>query len=141
LHFIEHGLLSPSWITLVLTFLVFTQLTIFSVTLYLHRCMAHRGVDLHPLVAHVFRFWCWATTAMVTREWVAIHRKHHAFCETESDPHSPQIHGIRKVLLDGVDLYRKARFDSASIEKYGAGCPEDWIERNIYARFPALGPT
>ena len=140
-HFVENGLLSPSWLTLLITFFVFTQLTIFSVTLYLHRCMAHRGVDLHPLVAHVFRFWCWATTAMVTREWVAIHRKHHAFCETENDPHSPQIHGIRKVLWDGVDLYRKARRDEATMEKYGAGCPEDFIERNVYARYPALGPT
>ncbi|MEO8673322.1 MAG: fatty acid desaturase [Tahibacter sp.] len=139
--FLAGGLVQASWPVLVVYFLIVSQFTIFSVTLYLHRSQAHRGVDFHPILAHFFRFWSWFSTAMVTKEWVAIHRKHHAKCETEEDPHSPQFHGIKKVLLDGVDLYRQARSDSASIEKYGMGCPEDWLERNVYGRFPEMGPT
>ena len=139
--FLTQGLVNASWPMLVLYFVVVSQLTIFSVTLYLHRSQAHRGVDFHPVLAHFFRFWAWFSTAMVTKEWVAIHRKHHAKCETAEDPHSPQFFGIKKVLLDGVDLYRKARQDSSITEKYGKGTPEDWIERNIYARHPEIGPT
>ncbi len=139
--FLTNGLADVSWPILVLCFLVTSQLTIFSVTLYLHRSQAHRGVDFHPLLAHFFRFWAWFTTAMVTKEWVAIHRKHHAKCETAEDPHSPQIYGIRKVLLDGVDLYRQARRDSSITEKYGRGTPNDWLERHVYGRHPELGPT
>ncbi len=141
LDFLAGGVVHASWPTLLVYFIVVTQLTIFSVTLYLHRSQAHRGVDFHPLVAHVFRFWSWLSTAMVTKEWVAIHRKHHAKCETAEDPHSPQFHGIRKVLLDGVDLYRQARRDRETMEKYGRGTPEDWLERNVYGRFPEAGPT
>src|SRR3546814_15049957 len=89
--------------------LVATQLTIFAVTLYLHRSQAHRGVDFHPAIAHFFRFWTWLTTSMITREWVAIHRKHHAKCETEDDPHSPMYKGINTVFWRGVELYREAR--------------------------------
>jgi stearoyl-CoA desaturase (delta-9 desaturase) len=139
--FLTGGLLQAGWVTHVVYFLIVTQLTIFSVTLYLHRSQAHRGVDFHPVLAHFFRFWSWASTAMVTKEWVAIHRKHHAKCETEEDPHSPQIFGIKKVLLDGVDLYRKARRDDATMEKYGHGTPDDWLERNVYSRYPEMGPT
>ncbi|MEZ5462976.1 acyl-CoA desaturase [Dokdonella sp.] len=139
--FLTQGLVNASWPMLVLYFIVVSQFTIFSVTLYLHRSQAHRGVDFHPVLAHFFRFWAWFSTAMVTREWVAIHRKHHAKCETAEDPHSPQFFGIKKVLLDGVDLYRKARRDSSITEKYGRGTPDDWIERNIYARHPEVGPT
>ncbi|MBL0163999.1 MAG: fatty acid desaturase [Xanthomonadales bacterium] len=139
--FLSNGLVNASWPMLVLCFVVTSQLTIFSVTLYLHRSQAHRGVDFHPLLAHFFRFWAWFTTAMVTKEWVAIHRKHHAKCETAEDPHSPQIYGIRKVLLDGVDLYRQARRDSSITEKYGRGTPNDWLERHVYGRHPELGPT
>ena len=141
LDFLAGGVVHASWPTLLVYFIVVSQLTIFSVTLYLHRSQAHRGVDFHPLVAHVFRFWSWLSTAMVTKEWVAIHRKHHAKCETAEDPHSPQFHGIRKVLLDGVDLYRQARRDRETMEKYGRGTPEDWLERNVYGRFPEAGPT
>jgi stearoyl-CoA desaturase (Delta-9 desaturase) len=141
LTFLDQGLLHASWTTMLVYFLVVTQLTIFSVTLYLHRSQAHRGVDFHPVVAHFFRFWSWLSTAMVTKEWVAIHRKHHAHCETQDDPHSPQIYGIKKVLLEGVDLYRIASLDRAATEKYGIGTPDDWIERNVYARHAALGPT
>jgi stearoyl-CoA desaturase (delta-9 desaturase) len=121
--------------------LVFTQLTIFSVTLYLHRSQAHRGVDFHPVLNHFFRFWTWLTTSMITREWVAIHRKHHAKVETEEDPHSPQTRGIGKVFWEGVELYREARADRPSIEQYGKGAPEDWIERRLYTPHANLGPT
>jgi stearoyl-CoA desaturase (Delta-9 desaturase) len=141
LEFLSHGLLQAGWGTLAIYLLVATQLTIFSVTLYLHRSMAHRGVDFHPLVAHVFRFWTWLTTSMVTREWVAIHRKHHAKCETEEDPHSPVQKGIRTVFWRGVELYREARLQREDIEKYGKGCPNDWIERHVYTPHATMGPT
>ncbi|RNF83783.1 DesA family fatty acid desaturase [Montanilutibacter psychrotolerans] len=139
--FLAGGLLQAGFGSLVIYFLVATQLTIFAVTLYLHRSMAHRAVDFHPLPAHFFRFWTWLTTSMVTREWAAIHRKHHAKCETEEDPHSPQVKGIRTVFWRGVELYREARADRESIEKYGKGCPDDWIERKLYTAHPTLGPT
>ncbi|UXI68582.1 DesA family fatty acid desaturase [Tahibacter amnicola] len=139
--FLTGGLMHAHWPTLLVYFLVVTQLTIFSVTLYLHRSQSHRGVDFHPVLAHFFRFWAWLSTAMVTKEWVAIHRKHHAKCETEEDPHSPQFFGIRKVLLDGVDLYRKARRDTETMEKYGKGTPDDWLEHKVYAACPEAGPT
>lgn len=140
LSFVSRGLTQASWATWIVYFLVVTQLTILTVTLYLHRSQTHRAVDFHPLVAHVFRFWSWLTTAMVTREWVAIHRKHHAKVETAEDPHSPQIYGLRKVLLEGVDLYRDAR-GSVDGSHYGLGTPDDWIERKLYARYPTLGPV
>ena len=130
-----------SWGIWIAYFLVVTQLTIFTVTLYLHRSQTHRGVDFHPVLAHGFRLWSWLSTAMVTKQWVAIHRKHHAKCETSDDPHSPMIHGIDKVLWEGVDLYRVAARDMDEIEKYGRGTPDDWIERKLYARHPSLGPT
>ena len=138
---VAHGLTGAPWPLVIGYFLVVTQLTIFSVTLYLHRCAAHRGVDLHPVVSHFFRFWTWLTTAMVTKEWVAIHRKHHARCETEEDPHSPQVFGIAKVVFHGVTLYQKAQKDTAMVEQYGLGTPDDWIERNVYTRLPPAGPT
>ncbi|MBV6885143.1 fatty acid desaturase [Xanthomonas campestris pv. euphorbiae] len=120
--------------------LVFTQLTIFAVTLYLHRSQAHRGVDFHPAIAHFFRFWTWLTTSMITREWVAIHRKHHAKVETEEDPHSPQTRGIGQVFWRGVELYRQARAERADIEQYGKGAPSDWIERHLYTPHANAGP-
>ncbi|MEO6366017.1 MAG: fatty acid desaturase [Luteimonas sp.] len=130
-----------SFATLVIYFMAATQLTIFAVTLYLHRSQAHRGVDFHPAVAHVFRLWAWLSTAMVTREWVAIHRKHHAKCETAEDPHSPQFHGIGTVFWRGVELYREASAQRADIDQYGKGCPDDWLERNVYGKYPIMGPT
>ncbi len=139
--FLAAGLLQPGWGSLLIYLLVATQITIFAVTLYLHRSQAHRGVDFHPVIAHVFRFWTWLTTSMITKEWVAIHRKHHAKCETEEDPHSPMIKGIGNVFWRGVELYREARGDRASIEQYGKGAPNDWIERNVYTRHPLAGPT
>jgi stearoyl-CoA desaturase (delta-9 desaturase) len=139
--FLASGLLQFSWGEMLLYLLLATQLTIFSVTLYLHRSQAHRGVDFHPVIAHVFRFWTWLTTSMITREWVAIHRKHHAKCETEEDPHSPMTRGLGTVFWRGVELYREARGDRASIEQYGKGAPNDWIERHLYTPHATLGPT
>ena len=141
LDFLAGGLLQASLWQLGLVLLVCTQLTIFSVTLYLHRSQAHRGVDFHPVIAHFFRFWTWLTTSMITREWVAIHRKHHAKCETEEDPHSPMHKGIGTVFWRGVELYRDARRMRADIEQYGRGAPDDWIERRLYTPLATLGPV
>ena len=141
LQFLTSGLVGLGWPGLLVVLLVFTQLTIFSVTLFLHRSQAHRGVDFHPVLNHFFRFWTWLTTSMITREWVAIHRKHHARVETEQDPHSPQTRGIGKVLREGAELYREARNDRASIEQYGKGAPDDWIERHLYTPHANLGPV
>lgn len=138
---LTEGLVGNDWPLLLISFAVMAQLTIFSVTIYLHRCQAHRGVDLHPIVSHPMRMWLWLTTAMVTKEWVAIHRKHHAKCETAEDPHSPQIYGIGKVVFQGVQLYQIASDDKAIMDKYGAGCPNDWVERNLYSWSPGLGPS
>ena len=139
LEFLSGGLLQFGWWAMLAYLLVVTQVTIFTVTLYLHRSQAHRGVDFHPVLAHFFRFWSWLTTSMITREWAAIHRKHHAKCETEEDPHSPMHKGIGNVLWKGADMYRESRLDRASIEQYGKGCPDDWIERKLYTRHATLG--
>src|SRR6185437_349513 len=139
LDFAAHGLANAGWLAILLYVLVTTQLTIFAVTLYLHRSQAHRGVEFHPIVAHFLRFWNWLATGMVTKEWVAVHRKHHAHCETEEDPHSPQVEGIGKVFFEGVELYRVAAANKADIEKYGRGTPDDWMERHLYSRYPILG--
>ncbi len=133
------GLIDLPWWGYVLVALGLTHVTIAAVTIFLHRCQAHRALELHPLVSHFFRFWLWLTTGMVTKEWAAIHRKHHAKCETVEDPHSPQIHGINKVLWAGVFLYVKEAFNNETIERYGHGTPDDWIERNVYASHSILG--
>jgi len=112
--------------------LVMTHLTIICVTVYLHRCQAHRALHLHPAVTHLMRLWLWLTTGMVTREWVAVHRKHHARVETAGDPHSPRIYGLGKVLFDGVDLYRQSAAEQTTLDTYGHGCPDDWLERHLY---------
>lgn len=135
------GLFGNAWWLVLGAFLVMAHLTLMSVTIYLHRCQAHRAVDLHPLVSHPMRFWLWFTTAMVTQDWVAIHRKHHARCETAEDPHSPQVLGINKVLFHGVTLYQSARKDRTIHAQFGHGTPTDWVERKVYARFPGLGPS
>jgi stearoyl-CoA desaturase (delta-9 desaturase) len=139
LDFLAGGLLQFGWWQMLLYLLVVTQITIFTVTLYLHRSQAHRGVDFHPAIAHFFRFWSWLTTSMITKEWAAIHRKHHAKCETEDDPHSPMHKGIGNVLWKGADMYREARLARADIEQYGKGCPDDWIERRLYTRHANAG--
>jgi stearoyl-CoA desaturase (delta-9 desaturase) len=124
----------PWWGYVVVT-LVLTHVTIASVTIYLHRCQAHRALDLHPAVAHFFRFWLWLTTGMLTKGWVAIHRKHHAKVETPEDPHSPQTRGIETVFWQGTELYRAESKNLEAMEKYGHGTPNDWIENNVYTRF------
>jgi stearoyl-CoA desaturase (delta-9 desaturase) len=133
------GVLDLPWWGYVAYTLITTHITIAAVTIYLHRHSAHRALDLHPLVSHFFRFWLWLTTGMVTKTWTAIHRKHHAKCETAEDPHSPQVFGIRKVLFEGAELYRFEGAKSATLERYGHGTPDDWIERNVYSRYNVLG--
>lgn len=134
-----YGLLDlPLWGYVVLT-LVVTHITVTAVTLYLHRDATHRGLDLHPALRHFFRFWLWVTTGMITKEWVAIHRKHHARCETEEDPHSPKILGLKKVLFEGAELYEAEAANPETLEKFGRGTPDDWMERNVYTRHKRLG--
>lgn len=134
-----HGLLQLPWWGYLVVTLVLTQITIFSVTIYLHRCQAHRALDLHPIVSHFFRFWLWMTTGMVTKQWAAIHRKHHAKVETADDPHSPQVKGLKTVFFEGAELYRKEALNQETLERYGQGTPDDWIERHVYTKHSALG--
>jgi stearoyl-CoA desaturase (delta-9 desaturase) len=121
--------------------LALTHVTIVAVTVYLHRHQAHLALDLHPAVSHFFRLWLWLTTGMVTKEWAAVHRKHHAKCETPEDPHSPQVYGINRVLWGGVFLYVKEANKRETLERYGRGTPNDWLERNVYQRFQVVGLT
>jgi len=139
IEWLAHGLLAASWWQIVLYTLVTTHITIASVTIYLHRHQAHRAMDLHALPAHFFRFWLWLGTGQVTKEWVSIHRKHHAKCETIEDPHSPQAHGIKKVFWQGAELYRAESKNKETMSKYGHGTPNDWVERNLYTRFSWQG--
>ena len=134
-----NGLTDFSPWTLALIVLATTHVTIAAVTIYLHRCQAHRSLELHPAIAHFFRLWLWLTTGMLTREWAAIHRKHHAKVETADDPHSPQVQGIWKVLFGGVQCYVREKRNAETISRYGYGTPDDWIERRVYARFPKTG--
>ncbi len=135
LSFLAQGLLPLPWWGYIVVAFALTHVTIAAVTIYLHRHSAHRALDLHPVVSHFFRFWLWLTTGMVTKEWTAIHRKHHAKVETPDDPHSPQTRGIRTVLLRGAELYREEAKNQETLEKYGKGTPDDWIERNVYSRY------
>jgi stearoyl-CoA desaturase (delta-9 desaturase) len=134
-----NGLLDLSLGGLIAATLLLTHITIVSVTVFLHRAQAHRALDLHPVVSHFFRFWLWLTTGMSTKEWVAVHRKHHAKCETPEDPHSPQILGIRKVLWEGTELYQQAARNPETLERYGHGTPNDWLERHFYSRYNHIG--
>ncbi len=139
LSFLDTGLAhATGWQILAYT-LVVTHVTIAGVTIFLHRCQAHRALDLHPIASHFFRFWLWLTTGMVTREWAAIHRKHHARCETPEDPHSPQTRGLRKVFFEGSELYRAEAKNLETIEKFGKGTPDDWLERNVYTPHTVVG--
>jgi len=119
--------------------LVMTHITIVSVTVYLHRHQTHLALELSPWISHPMRFWLWMTTGMVTKEWVAIHRKHHQACETETDPHSPQVYGFWTVLLGGAFLYAQATNNREMIEQYGRGTPDDWMERNVYTKYNKWG--
>lgn len=134
-----NGLIDLPWWGYVLVALGLTHVTIASVTIFLHRHQAHRALDLHPLPSHFFRFWLWLTTGMITREWAAIHRKHHARCETPEDPHSPQVLGLKKVLWQGAELYRVACKDRSIMDKFGHGTPDDWIENRLYTPHNGLG--
>src|SRR5262245_35988968 len=128
----------PTWMYIVIM-LVISHISIACITIFLHRHQAHRALELHPVVSHFFRFWLWLTTGMVTKEWAAVHRKHHAKCETPEDPHSPQVVGLRKVLLEGTELYRIGAADPETLARYGHGTPDDWIERNLYSRHSVMG--
>lgn len=135
LNFLAHGLLDwPVW-KIVVAALAMTHLTIAAVTIYLHRHQAHRALDLHPIPSHIFRLWLWLSTGMQTKDWAAIHRKHHAKCETEEDPHSPQTRGLKTVFWQGAELYRVESRNAETLAKYGHGTPDDWLERNVYSRY------
>ncbi len=134
-----YGLLDLSFWGYVVATLIMTQITIAAVTVYLHRHQAHRALDLHPAVSHFFRFWLWLATGMVTKEWVAVHRKHHARCETPEDPHSPQVFGINKVLWEGAELYKAEAAKPDTLDRYSHGTPNDWVERRLYGRYPNRG--
>lgn len=136
---LANGYLNWSWWQVLLITLLLTHITIASVTIFLHRCQAHRALDLHAIPSHFFRFWLWLTTGMVTKQWAAIHRKHHAKCETVDDPHSPQVLGIETVLSRGAELYRAEAKNQETIDKFGHGTPDDWIEKNLYSRFQWQG--
>ena len=135
------GVVDMPWWGYVIVTLVLTHITIASITIYLHRHSAHRALELHAIPSHFFRFWLWMTTGMVTKEWTAIHRKHHAKCESVDDPHSPIILGIKKVLTEGSELYRKEAKNMETMKRYGYGTPDDWMERNVYSKYSALGVT
>ncbi|HEV3429041.1 MAG TPA: acyl-CoA desaturase [Paraburkholderia sp.] len=139
LDFLAHGVLHFSWWQILLCAAAATHITIVGVTVYLHRCQAHRALELHPIASHFFRFWLWMTTGMLTGQWAAIHRKHHAKCETEEDPHSPQTRGLWKVMLEGAELYRAEAKNEETLRRFSHGTPNDWMERNVYTRFPILG--
>ena len=134
-----HGLFDLAWWEIILVMLGLTHITIVSVTIYLHRHSAHRALDLHPIPAHLFRFWLWMTTGQLTKEWTAIHRKHHAKCERDGDPHSPQLYGIKTVFWQGAELYRVEAKNRDTLERYGHNTPDDWIERHLYTPYSALG--
>jgi stearoyl-CoA desaturase (delta-9 desaturase) len=139
LNFLINGFADAKAWQIVVYTLVLTHITIAGVTIYLHRCQAHRALDLHAIPSHFFRFWLWLTTGMVTKEWAAIHRKHHAKCETEEDPHSPVTRGVKKVLLEGAELYRAEAKNAETMDKYGHGTPNDWIEHNLYSKYQWQG--
>jgi len=139
LNWLANGYLDWSWWQITIFTLVVTHITIAAVTIFLHRCQAHRALDLHPMISHFFRFWLWLTTGMVTKEWASIHRKHHAKCETIDDPHSPQILGITTVLSRGAELYKTEAANQETLDKFGHGTPDDWVERNIYSKFSWQG--
>ena len=125
--------------TELLYILIATHITIAAVTLFLHRSQAHRSVQFHPAVAHFFRFWLWLTTGMVTKQWVAVHRKHHRFSDEPGDPHSPHVYGIKQVFFKGAMLYHEASKDKVMVDTYGVGTPADWIEHNLYSAHSRLG--
>ena len=136
-----YGILGLGFWGYVIAGAIGVHITLIAITLYHHREQAHRSIDLHPVLRHFFRFWLWINTGVITRQWVAVHRKHHAMCERDGDPHSPQIVGLKTVLLQGAELYRKEARNPETVEKYGRGTPDDWVERHVYSRWPNVGIT
>ncbi len=139
IEWLAHGSWDLAWWQIVLFTLLMTHITMVSVTVFLHRHQAHRALDLHPIASHFFRLWLWLTTGQVTKEWAAIHRKHHAKCEQVDDPHSPHVYGIKKVLFQGAELYRVESKNAETMARFGHGTPNDWIEHNLYTRFSWQG--
>jgi len=139
IEWLAHGTWNLAWWQIILFALALTHVTMISVTVFLHRHQAHRALDLHPIASHFFRFWLWLTTGQVTKEWAAIHRKHHAKCEHAEDPHSPHVYGIKKVLFQGAELYRAESKNKETMARFGHGTPDDWIEHNLYTRFSWQG--
>ena len=139
IEWLAHGMWGLAWWQIVLFTLAITHVTMISVTVFLHRHQAHRALDLHPIASHFFRCWLWLTTGQVTKEWASIHRKHHAKCEQADDPHSPHVHGIKTVLLQGAELYRAESRNKETMARFGHGTPDDWVERNLYTRFSWQG--
>jgi stearoyl-CoA desaturase (delta-9 desaturase) len=139
LDFLDGGLLNLSWWQSIVALLLLTHVTIAAVTIFLHRSQAHRALDLHPAVMMFFRSWLWLTTGMQTKEWVSIHRKHHAKCETVEDPHSPQTRGLKTVLWNGAELYMAEAQNPETLSRYGHGTPDDWMERNVFSRYAWQG--
>jgi len=133
------GYFDLPWWGYVLAALALTHITIVSVTIFLHRHQAHHALTLHPITSHFFRFWLWLTTGIVTKEWVSIHRKHHVKCETPEDSHSPQVFGLSEILLKGAEYYQAEAKKTETLETYGRGTPDDWIEHKLYSRYPSLG--
>ena len=139
LNFLSYGLLTASGWTVLIVVLATTHITVVAVTIYLHRCQAHHALELHPIAAHFFRFWLWVATGVGTRQWAAVHRKHHAKCETRDDPHSPQVRGLFPVLARGAELYSIEATNDETLLRFGHGTPTDWVERALYSRYPNLG--
>src|SRR3990167_11077282 len=139
LDMLSFGLVPLPWWGYLIVLLTCTQVTVLAVTIYLHRCQAHRALVLHPIMSHFFRFWLWLTTGIETKQWTAVHRKHHAKVETDEDPHSPVAKGIMKVLLEGAELYRAESKVKATMDRYGEGTPNDWIERHLYVPHTGKG--
>jgi len=137
--FLHQGLWNASIGTIVLYTLIMTHVTIVAVTVYLHRYSAHRALEMNGALKHFFRFWLWMTTGMLTKEWTAVHRKHHADCETEEDPHSPQIFGLNKVLFEGAELYGVTAAKPEVLDRFGKGTPDDWVEQHVYGKYKILG--
>ena len=134
-----YGILGLGFWGYVIAGAIGVHITLIAITLYHHREQAHRSVDLHPALRHFFRFWLWMNTGVITKQWVAVHRKHHAMCERDGDPHSPQLVGLKTVLLQGAELYRQEARNPETVEKYGRGTPDDWVERHLYSRWPNVG--
>jgi len=139
LNWLDHGFFDLPWWGYILVILGLTHITILTVTIFLHRCQAHRSLELHAIPSHFFRLWAWMTTGMVTKEWAAIHRKHHAYADKEGDPHSPHVYGLKELMLRGAELYKKEASNKETIAKYGNGTPDDWLEKNIYSKYDSLG--